>query len=268
MEFTEFKLDPHVHIDFNRIKNEWHGVPPKILAEALMKSGLDGIALTNHYRPSKRLPEFVDELARLQEIEKARTGVYRKILVLLGLEATVSYDDAICHIGHIFEGDFNENIRADIPGHTWDLDEFRAFTRQYPGMTILNHPAYGNKVWNKGEYTFEMTQLPEIKAVEILNGKIPGTRYPIELISSARIKRPNLGAIGGSDTHRGMQGFLGKIYTAVDVQKPIEEITREDVIVAMVQGKTKAVCRAGGTVGRIVKNSSQDYPHAEFLKIA
>lgn len=251
----EFKLDPHVHIDFDRARNIWHGVPPKVLAGALMRSDLDGVATTNHYKPSKRFPELLDELAKLQEIERARKGVTKEILILLGLEATVSYMGAKYHLGHIFEKDFDEREKPNIPRCGCDIREFIAFAREYPGVTILNHPGYGSYGDEDALHrAYEITQIPEIKGVEILNGRVPGGKHFTDsLFSWASNSRPNLAAIGGGDIHYGEQYSIGEIYTGVDVQKSSGKITREDVIMAMVQGRTRAIREAGETGEEMVR---------------
>lgn len=137
--------DLHIHTDeFAKRGGElyWHGIKPREAAMAILASGLDVVAITEHNsRENRSVTHWQDVKAIVEEelaLTEERTGIRRTIQVLLGTEIPMTHNKFKWHVGHVFEGSFD--VR-DLPPRDEKLsfDQITRFVTANPGITSLNH---------------------------------------------------------------------------------------------------------------------------------
>lgn len=201
-----FTADLHTHTDVG------HGDHPKNVAQGVVSSGVDVYAITEHRHPSDRAFDVQNE------VESILDGSGRKVLGLIGVEVNLSFGGGMYHSGHIFE---NLNLRRgqlpEDPKRILTLEEFQAYKKAYPGVSIFFHPTWhdgkSHKRRNNPDETKDLMKSGLFQGVELLNGLLLTNGAPIDVTESAmemflqsRRRGVRLAAIGCSDAHRGVGG--------------------------------------------------------------
>lgn len=215
-----YRADLHIHTDYDEKRKRRHGESPALLADAIVKSPLDVVAVTEHNKVSLKsfaVREAIDNLIR---------DTKREILVLLGVELSVSYRGFRYHIGYIFENEFDENHLPTIPQFGIDTADLKTFISEYPGVTILNHPAlHEHRGHPHADITDDFVQKGIVDGVELLNGSIlynganiQYTYRAFETYLRARCAGNCPAPIGASDAHK--HELIGSVWTEFCAQSP------------------------------------------------
>lgn len=252
----KFTADLHLHTDYNKDRDYWHGDHPDRIAAGIVKSNVDVYAITEHNHTSTRFFDVQGEVARLLEIEEQRTGIQREVLGLLGTEMSVMFGGTLYHVGFVFEGEFTPQTLPEMPSHKSDmrgreLDHWRI---DNPGIAIFNHPTLKDiKRKQLLPITRDFMSSGLVDGVELLNGSvlhngadIKITEEALKLYKELFLGRKGayrkLASIGASDAHVGLsddggKNLVGSVVTAFNSGSP------DGIFQEIRSASTKAVAR-------------------------
>ncbi|WP_342429265.1 PHP domain-containing protein [Neobacillus sp. FSL H8-0543] len=217
------KFDFHTHAKLSK-KADFSIAYYEEMAKQALQSGLDGLALTEHFNTSN----FHEVYDRLDEHFPYVDGYYN----IFGLKVFPGMEVDILEVGHILcIGDL-QDIRS-MREQLTDYTEERSFIRfaellklrsNYEMLVIGAHPFRPSTALKD----LDRSLLKQLDAFD-LNGKDLHTRgieeniRDVDLLGLA-LDKP---VVGGSDTHQFMQ--YGAVYTVLD--KPCTNVTElKDVV--------------------------------------
>lgn len=230
-----FLADIHMHTDYNVDEERWHGMPPATLAEAIVQSPLDVVAITEHNRVHDRYFDVREEIARLTE------GTGREILTILGMELTVTFEGNRYHVGYLYEETFERGNLPETPEATVNVRHLEQYRTFYPGVAIFEHPTWKAGCRSDMERVRALMESGLVDGAELINGAVLAnnngrgkgiTGDAWRLFIEAR-KKQQLAPIGSSDAHK--PHHIGLAATAFDADEP------ESLFRAIRKGSTRAV---------------------------
>lgn len=240
--------DLHLHTDYDLIEDKWHGCTPPEMAEAIVESGLDVAAITEHGRVSANYFDTQSCVRKLIE----DTG--RNILLLPGFEVPLIIGQTRVHIGYIFEDDLKHGHLPSVLRSPCNIRELAHFKWNNCGMTILYHP--GRRLNGSTAKEKEVEGLIEsglVDAVEVINGTILANGHnghdpevnkkAFEIVSKSRQRGNRIALVGSSDAHK--PDLIGSAVTAFDGRDP------SSIFRAVRSGLTKAVAVDPRVIGKL-----------------
>ena len=238
----KYWADLHLHTDLDPKRNQWHGERPERLAKGIVDSKMNVYSTTEHNRINPRFFDVQAEVDRLLEVRRHR----KKILGLLGVELSVTFQGNLYHAYYVFEKPFNRQNLPEIPPPYTSLEKLEhALKIDYPGILILAHPAWRDE-W-KGRTTAMTRELLKsglVDGAEILNGSMlhNGARIEITRNAMKAFLRTHHGkcarkpaAIGASDAHKA--DVVGTAFTEFYADQP------EGIFDAVKERNTRAYSR-------------------------
>ncbi len=244
----KFWADLHLHTDYDPKRDKWHGEHPDAMAAGIVDSQLDAYAITEHNRMETR---FFDVQA---EVDRLLSKTKRKVLGLLGVELSVTFQKRLYHACYIYEGTFNRQNLPEIPPPNTPIEDLEEdLIVDHPGVLILAHPSWKDDRKDRNEsLTRELMEAEIVDGIELLNGSmlynganIEITRRAIRSFLAASKKGAKLSAIGSSDAHE--KDLAGKALTEYYAESP------EGLFDAIKTHQTRAYSRESSSNAKVTQ---------------
>lgn len=194
---TQLKIDLHTHSEGSYDGKE----PVDLMVEHAKDIDIDGFAVTDH--------DEIDEAIDAEEISSDE-----EVIVIRGVE--VSTGD-----GHLLAIGVDERPEEGKP-----FIETVERIRELNGVAVVPHP------FQKTRHGVSKRKIKDVDAVEAFNA------WLFTGIQNRRARKfaenNDYPKVAGSDAHT--LGMIGRAYTDIEIDKPREEITSEDVLEALKDG--------------------------------
>jgi hypothetical protein len=181
------------------------------MAEGIVRAGVDAYAVTNHQGFYPEAAARVEE-----EVERLLDGTGRKILMITGTELSFDLDGRRFHANHLCRDRFPTGSTPEISKLPCSLADIAQIRKDYPGVTILNHPVRRPGDAKRLDCMSGFVRDSGLfEGLEVANGAILQntarhrnprpvlSSAPIQLFQQLREEGLNIAAIGGGDAHRG-----------------------------------------------------------------
>lgn len=259
MLMLTFTADIHMHADAERGGKGRHGEKPKSLASAIIDSGLDVYAVSEHHYVTEETRKVHDKLEGVMTGRKHK----RPIVGFDGVELSASYKGLPFHIGYVFEQRLESPCASQFPelGMNIECAQFQDWRAQHPGIAVVNHPMVTHKEKTEAmrlDLTTEMLANKTVDGCEVLNGalllngkngsSIRRTVGAAQAFLQAKRQTPTVAIMASSDAHwakytmpEGKKGKGKKVLGPGCVRTRFSADEPADFLEAVRAGRTKAI---------------------------